>query len=104
MGADGAVPGRLVDAQALLRLEPLPALVHQGHQRDGRAADPGRDPRDVVEGALGGRVQDVVPAERRHALRFIRGDRCSHVAEPFGQGPAEWDPVGPLTATVAPLA
>ena len=71
VGAERALPGGLAEAQAQLGLEPLAVVILEGDQRDGGGTDPGGDAGDVVVRLFGWGVQQIVPAERGHALRFI---------------------------------
>jgi hypothetical protein len=62
--AERRVPGRLAGVQADARLEPLSVVVDEADRGHGCVADPGGERRDVVEVALGCRVQDPVPVQR----------------------------------------
>ena len=64
VGAEGVVARGLRRGQADPGLEPLAVRVQQAHERDGRAADGGRDARQGVEVRFGRGVEDVGVPQR----------------------------------------
>ncbi len=66
------VPGRLRQAQADARLEPLPLLVDQADQRDRRLAQAGGEPGQIIEHRLG-RVSSTCSARKRPVDRVRAG-------------------------------
>ena len=74
--AERLLARQLRGLQPDLRLEPLPVLVEEAHQRDGRPADRGRDAGQGVEVPLRRRVQDVRRADRLQPLLLVLGPRC----------------------------
>ena len=75
MGAERIGPRRLAKPEPELRLEPLAVGVFEGDQRDRRGTDPRRDAGDVVVGAFGGRIEEIVAPERGDPFRFVSGRR-----------------------------
>ena len=76
--AHGDVTAGFAEAEADLGLEPLAVFVHQGDQRDGRAADKGREFGGLVKNRFGQRVQHVVLPEDFDALDFVLRRRRFH--------------------------
>ena len=69
--AKGHVARRFAGRQPGLRFEPLPFLVHQRNQRNGRLADVGRERGQIVERLLRQCVQQLVAPERFQARGFV---------------------------------
>ena len=67
MCAEGKVPQGLPNLQPEMGLEPLPLLIDQRHQANGRAQQTSGQLRDAIELRLLGRVQNPIPAQRRQA-------------------------------------
>ena len=70
--AERLFPGGLGGVEANARLEPLPAVVHQHHQRDRRTADPGCQAGDLVVGGLRRGVQECVATEHLQSHVLVR--------------------------------
>ncbi len=78
VAAERDVARRLLEVEADARLEPLPVGVDEADQGDRGAADRGRERRQVVEGLLGTRVEDVEPAEGLETGELRGGRRTAH--------------------------
>jgi hypothetical protein len=74
-GTDRTLPGNLGLFDPHLGLEPDPRRIDQANQSDGNSRDPGGQPYDVVEGLLGGSIQDAVAPEGFDPRRFVRRQR-----------------------------
>ena len=81
VGTEGQVARGLRRRQPQTRLEPLPFLVNQRDERNGRAADLRGQERDVVIALLRGRIQDLQPAQGGKARGFIGGQWGLHARE-----------------------
>ena len=78
----------LLHVEPVMRLEPDAVLIDEANNRDRYGEEPRGNARHPVEGAVRGRVEDVVSAHRREALLFVdtllrrqleRVDGCRHV-------------------------
>ena len=72
--AKGNVPGRLSDLETHLALEPLPPLIQQRDQRDGRLANLRGELREIIKIHLLRRVQHGIAFERGETARLVQ--RC----------------------------
>jgi len=75
MRAERIVAARLYLDEVDARLEPLSIRVHEGNEGDRRAAELGRDAREIVERRFGGRVQDADIGKRAETRSLVLGNR-----------------------------
>ena len=73
VGGEGLVARGLRLGQADPGLEPLPVRVQEAHERDGRSADGGRDPREGVEIGFGRGVEDLGVPQRLEPFALAVG-------------------------------
>jgi len=71
LGAERDLDRRLAQAEPHLGLEPLPPVLDEADGRDRRAADVGRQMRDVVEVRLGWGVEDGVGPQGGQPLFLV---------------------------------
>ena len=92
MRTEGQIARRFRDIEPVYGLEPLPFLVHQTHDRDGRVTDLRGEVGDIVVGSLGERVENVVCPEPCEACGFVFGKgrrfHCDKLTEPASFGEA----------------
>ena len=79
--AEGHRARCLRDLDTDARLEPLARLVHQAHDRHRRAAEVGSESREIVEGFLGGSVQNLVALQRFQARSLVPRLGCTHFGD-----------------------
>ena len=72
--AERDISRRFADGQAEVRLEPLPVLVDEIHDRGRSAARFGGEPRKRIVERLFGRVEQLVTLERAQARGFVGRD------------------------------
>ena len=73
MSAEGHVSRQLRGFQPHLGFKPLAISVDQAYRRYGRAADLGRQQRNVVVGRFRQRIENLIAAKLREALFFGDG-------------------------------
>jgi hypothetical protein len=74
VAADGNVEGKFARADADLRLEPLPPVRDQVHDRDRRLEDHRGELGNVVEGRFPLGIEDVVTVQRSQPIGFGKGE------------------------------
>src|SRR3989454_5483867 len=84
MGAKRDVPGRFLDRQTDLGLEPLPLPVDEADQRDRSAANVCGQPGQIVKVFFGSGVKNLVLMKGLKPRLFVPGQwRLTHVAGIF---------------------
>ena len=83
--AEGQGAGRFGDVGAGLGLEPLAVVIEDADEADGGAADAGGEGGDVVEGGLGGRVEEAGGVDGGKARGLIGGDGIGGRGAGFGR-------------------
>ena len=87
MGTERFVARRLAGRHADAGLEPLAGMVDQADQGDRGVEHLRRQPRQVVERRIRGRVQNAEPVQHCEAFGFVGRDRREHGESAVGDDP-----------------